>query len=63
MLYPPRQTLVPERARRACPSSWLPGYLATWPTGNVPEPVWGGLACLGVVSKRASFIAWYGALD
>ncbi len=41
----------------------LPITLATWPTGPVPAPAWGGLAYLGLVSMWASFFAWYRALD
>lgn len=41
----------------------LPITLATWPTGPVSAPAWGGLAYLGLVSMWAAFFAWYRALD
>jgi drug/metabolite transporter (DMT)-like permease len=41
----------------------LPITLATWPTGPVSTPAWGGLVYLGLVSMWAAFFAWYRALD
>ena len=41
----------------------LPITLATWPTGPVSAPAWGGLVYLGLVSMWAAFFAWYRALD
>jgi drug/metabolite transporter (DMT)-like permease len=41
----------------------LPITLATWPTGPVSAPAWGGVAYLGLVSMWAAFFAWYRALD
>ena len=41
----------------------VPVALATWPTGPVSAPAWGGLVYLGLVSMWAAFFAWYRALD